>query len=118
MMNRGVVAIQGDVTYLNDTATTLFSLPAGATPLFAVVQVATAFNDSGTDLVDFGVPGTADAFASDVDVSATGSFLVTLANANLTGPTAFTATYIGANSDATAGRLTVTVVYATPFELL
>lgn len=117
MMNRGVVAISADVTHEDTAARALFTLPPGATPLFAVVQVLAAFDDTGTDLVDLGIPGDDDYFANDVDVSAVGGSLVVVPNATVTGQTALTAKYTGANGDAAAGRATVTLVYASPFEL-
>lgn len=117
MLNLGVVVQQATVTYLDTTAKALFSLPAGATPLFAVVQVETAFDDTGTDLVEIGAGSDADYFASGISVAATGGQMVVLTKSPvLTGQTQVTATYTGENANAAAGRAKISLIYATPFQ--
>ena len=116
-MNRGVVTVQGALTFADTSPRLLFTLPQGATPLLAVLQVETAFDDSGTDLLALGIAGDGDYFAAALDVSAAGGQLVTLAQAPETARAlGVTATYSGQNGDAAAGRAVVTLLYATPFE--
>lgn len=116
MLNLNLVVAQGTVTHLDTTAEPLFSLPAGAIPLFAVVQTETAFNDSGTDLVQIGKGTDNDYYASGISVAATGGQLIMLNQSGaLTAQAQITATFTGQNSDATAGRAKVNLVYATPF---
>lgn len=117
MLNLGVVMQQATVTYLNTSAKALFSLPTGAVPLFAVVQTETAFDDTGTDLLQIGAGTDADYFASGISVAATGGQLVALNRSPvLTGQTQVTATYTGENSNAAAGRAKINLIYATPFD--
>lgn len=104
------------VNYTDTAAKELFALPAGAIPLFANVQVEVAFNDTGTDVLDIGIPGTADYFVADQAVSAPGGAHVALAQCPLlTAPATVTATYTGQNSNASAGRALVVMAYMTPF---
>ena len=115
-MAMGVVVLQGTVTRTNTTAKALFTLPAGAIPLLATVQVETAFNDSGTDLLTVGEGSDGDHFASGIDVSATGAKLIAINESGvLTKQTQVTATYTGQNGNSTTGRAKINMIYATPF---
>ena len=112
-----VVVMQGVVTRLNTTAKALFSLPAGAIPLLATVQVETAFNDGGTDLLSIGEGTDNTHFASGINVSTTGAKLIALnESGNLTKQTMVTATYTGGSGNSTTGRAKVNMIYATPFD--
>lgn len=115
-ISRTVVEVSETILFTDTTAKDLFSLPVGAVPLFASVQVKTAFNDSGTNLLSIGVPTSATYFASDVSLDATGALLVALNQTDeLTRRQGITATFTGSAGDATAGRAVVRLVYSTPF---
>lgn len=112
----GVVNIKsGTVTFEDTTAKTVFTLPAGAIPVLWLVNVTTAFNSSGTDLLDIGTTGSAAAFANDLDVSATGQIpngfdpdeLFVQRNAD----TPVLATYAQSVADADAGAATIACFY-------
>lgn len=116
-MSKGVVAAQATVSYTDTGGKGLLILPRGAIPLGAVVQVETAFNDSGTDYLDLGAKTAGDRFANNIDVSAQGSQIVPFRDtAPLAGMVEIMATYTGQNGDANAGKARVSIVYATPFE--
>ena len=116
LISKPAKTVSNWVAFGNTTAKDLFTLPAGARPLRFLVDVDTAFNDSGTDLLDIGKPGTAAYFANDVDVSATGATAVApLNNDELTLQTTVTATYTGQNSNASAGLAQVICEYMSPF---
>ncbi len=117
MLNLGVVMQQATVTYQNTSAKALFSLPAAAVPLFAIVQTETAFDDTGTDLLQIGAGSDADYFASGISVAAAGGQLIALNQSPvLTKQTQVTATYTGENGNAAAGRAKVFMIYANPFD--
>ena len=116
-MSLHAVILKETVTYQNTAAKALFSLPPGTIPLFAIVQVETAFNDSGTDLLTLGKGADGDYFASGIDLSTAGGKLVMLnQSAPLTAKAGVTATYTGQNGNATAGRAIVLLVCGTPFD--
>lgn len=114
-----IVSQSASVAYTNTTAKNLFILPAGAQVINVIVDVVTAFNGTGTDLLDIGKTGSAAFFVNDLDVSSTGHTNCTLVAANLatiynigTSDVQVTATYVDQNSNASAGLAYVTVVYA------
>jgi hypothetical protein len=116
-MSLGAVVAQGSVSHTNTTAKTLFSLPPGAVPLFAVVHTSVAFNDSGTDLLSIGAGSVATYFASGINVGAIGGQMIVLNQVpNLERQTQVTVTYTGANGNSSAGRARISLVYATPFD--
>lgn len=116
-MSLHAVILKETVTYQNTAAKALFSLPPGTIPLFAIVQVETAFNDSGTDLLALGKGADGDYFASGIDLSTAGGKLVMLnQSAPLAAKAGVTATYSGQNGNATAGRAIVLLVCGTPFD--
>lgn len=79
------------------------------------VNVSTAFNGSGTDLLDIGISSNDDLFATDLSVAAEGFQAFDEAISNyVTADTKFTATYADANSDATAGVAQVVVCFIPP----
>ena len=101
------------------TAKNLFKIakPYRIVDLFADVD--TAFNSSGTDLLDLGKTGTAEQFAADIDVSSTGrkTGIQAAKFANLVDSTddgsveQIIGTLAQSVADASAGSLTVTIVY-------
>ena len=78
-----------------------------------VVEVTEAFDGTGTDLLDVGYSGDADAYTNNVDISSTGIKTVTLeAGVGWDGVAReVTATYTDANSDATQGKCLVIVFF-------
>lgn len=107
------------ITYLNSgTAVTVGVLPAGAVITGGGVRVVTAFDGSGTDLIDVGVTADDDDLATDLPGQTVGFHaLDELAGANdsysATSPLTVTATYTDQNSNATAGEAIVIIAYAT-----
>lgn len=93
-------------------------IPANSQIIEIYVDVYTVFDDTGTDLLDIGVSGTADQFAADLDLSSAARLLGSsdvsqLANYDDIGTSQITlqATYTGSNSDSAAGSARVTVLY-------
>lgn len=112
----GTVAVKyGTVTFADTTAKPLFTLPQGAIPVLFMVNVVTAFDSDGTDLLDVGIVGTAEAFAANLDVSTVGQKLTGFDDDVLFVPleadTTVTATYAAGGSAATAGSAVVAVFY-------
>lgn len=106
------------VAYTNTTAKNLFILPAGSQVLSVIVDVTTAFDSSGTDLLDIGTTASGALYVNDLDVSSTGHNVCTLVAANLasilnvgTSDVTVTATYAQSVADAANGAATVTVLY-------
>lgn len=111
-----VNTISNSVAYGNTTAKEMWTLPSGCRPLRLLVDVDTAFNSSGTDLLDIGKIGSNAFYANDVDVSATGTTAVVLLNNDeLTAMTTFTAIFVQSVADATTGLATVMLEYTSPF---
>lgn len=108
-----VFAKKATVTYQNTTTKNLYTLPKNAVVLAYLVDVDTAFNDSGTDLLDIGKVGTQEHFAADINVATAGQIWAQQTNLGDTGdyPVVVTGTYTGQNSNATAGSATVTCLY-------
>lgn len=105
----------GQVAHTDTTARALFTLPAGATIVGWMVNVAAAFNDSTTDLLDIGDGATADRFAANLDVSAVGQIVNGFVPGELFTPlgeeTTVYGTYTGGTGDASAGAATVACLY-------
>ena len=114
---RQVMEKSAVVTYKDTTAKELFTLPSNAKILFFLVDVQTAFNDSGTDLLDLGKTGDGDFFADDIDVSAATQIMTQQYELGDVGDgiKTITGTYVGQNSNATAGKAVVTCVYSSKF---
>lgn len=119
-MNCGDVVLSQSATvaYTDTTAKNLFTLPAGAKILSFIIDVTTAFNSSGTDLLDIGNSTDAALYVSDADVSAQIHSVATLVAANLasvvnigTSDVTVTATYAQSVADADEGAATITVTY-------
>lgn len=112
----GTLAVKSNTVVYTDTTKTLFALPVGAVIVTWIVNVSTAFNSSGTDLLDIGISGTTQKYAAALNVAATGQIVTgyvaaELGQAPLTGEVTVIATYTESVADASAGALTVTVLY-------
>jgi len=107
------------VAYTDTTAKVLFYVPANSKIIDVYVDVQTAFNSDGTDLLTVGTAADPDAFADDVDVSSAGRKLGsadTTARANQasgvgSADIAIQAVYTAGGSAASAGAARVTVLY-------
>lgn len=112
----GALAVKyASVAYTNTSAKSLFTLPKGAVIIAWITNVGTAFNSSGTDLLDIGDTATGARFANDIDVSSTGQkltgYVVSELNVPLTEDTTITATYAQSVADASAGAAVVACLY-------
>jgi hypothetical protein len=103
------------ITFEDTSATLVGELPAGALILQPAsgAHVVTAFNDGTTDVVDIGIEGTADQFASALDVSSTGFKALDADGANMrvSAATKVYAVYTGGTGDATAGEAEIAIAY-------
>ena len=113
-----ILSQAGTVAYTDTSAKSLFILPAGSKIISVIVDVTTAFNSSGTDLLDVGTTANGALYVNDLDVSSTGHNVCTLVAGNLasilnvgTSDVTVTATYAQSVADAAAGAATVTVNY-------
>lgn len=106
--------------YYTDNAVqkVLFTLPGSAIILEFFVNVTTAFNDSGTDLLDIGIDGTLEYYAADVDLSSADQVVVTQSHLGNVGTRVveIVGKYAGQNSNATTGVAEVSVLYADPYQ--
>ena len=106
-------------TYATEgTATdTTVVIPANSQIVSVDVNVETAFNDTGADILEVGSSADTDLYVNDTDISAAGSIAMgtaaLCANWKDIGSTDIVVGYIynGANNDATAGAATVTINY-------
>lgn len=112
-------AAVASLAYTNaGVAKALFTIPDTAVIIDWILNVTTAFNSSGTDLVGIGVSGTQTKFAATVDVSATGLktvgvVLTQVGNAQ-SGDQAVTALYTQSVADSSAGAMVIIVRYVIP----
>jgi hypothetical protein len=113
---REVFAIKKDIVFGNTTDTEIGFLPPNAYITNITIDVITAFDDTGTDLLNVGKTGTTNAFVSALDVAATGRKAPTILLGGVvqsaTEPTKVTAKYTGQNANAAAGKASVCVMYA------
>ena len=92
-------------------------LPANSQIVSVDVNVETAFNDSGADILEVGSSADTDLYVNDTDISAVGSIAMgtaaLCANWKDIGTSDIRVGYIynGANNDASAGAATVTISY-------
>ena len=92
-------------------------LPANSQIVSVDVNVETAFNDSGADILEVGSSADTDLYVNDTDISAVGSIAMgtaaLCANWKDIGTSDIRVGYIynGANNDASAGAATVTINY-------
>jgi hypothetical protein len=109
------------ITYLDrGTEVTVGTLPAGAIVIGGGVHIITAFNGSGTDLLDVGFAGGSstddpNAYATILTLAAVGFIaldeLAATTNIQQTKDCRVTATYTDENSNATAGVADVVITY-------
>ena len=92
-------------------------IPANSQIVSVDVNVETAFNDSGADILEIGSSADTDLYVNDTDISAAGSIAMgtaaLCANWKDIGTSDIRVGYIynGANNDASAGAATVTINY-------
>jgi hypothetical protein len=92
-------------------------IPANSQIVSVDVNVETAFNDSGADVLEVGSSADTDLYVNDTDISAIGSIAMgtaaLCANWKDIGSSDIRVGYIynGANNDASAGAATVTINY-------
>jgi len=92
-------------------------IPANSQIVSVDVNVETAFNDSGADILEVGSSADTDLYVNDTDISAAGSIAMgtaaLCANWKDIGTSDIRVGYIynGANNDASAGAATVTINY-------
>ena len=92
-------------------------IPANSQIVSVDVNVETAFNDSGADILEVGSSADTDLYVNDTDISAVGSIAMgtaaLCANWKDIGSSDIRVGYIynGANNDASAGAATVTINY-------
>lgn len=112
---------EGRIRFGDTVAKSLFSLPPSARILDFTVDVTTAFDDTGTDLLNIGTADDDNHFATDVDVS-TVAYLsdAQVVKSNLgqqaAHPTEVFGKYAGGNSNSAHGEATVYCTYATIFD--
>lgn len=110
-----VRAATGRISYKDTAAKKLFSLPKGAILLRISVHVTTAFNDTGTDLLDIGTGADNAFYVNDHSVATAGLAAATLLNGGvqtIVGPVRDVfGKYIGQNGNSTLGSATVIAEY-------
>ena len=106
-----------DYTVEGTATDTAVVIPANSQIVSVDVNVETAFNDSGSDLLEVGSSADTDLYVNDTVISAIGSIAMgtaaLCANWKDIGTTDIVVGYIynGANNDASAGAATVTISY-------
>ncbi len=114
----GVKAQVATLAYTDTVAKTLFTIPDGAYIVEWVLNVTTAFNSDGTDLVQIGVSGTASKYALNLDVAATGlkttGVVLTQVGVAQSGAQIVTGIYANGGSAASTGAMTIICMYMTP----
>lgn len=100
------------VDYTMTTATALFTVPAGAVLIDYYVDIRTAFDDTGTDLLNVGTADTPDGVVDDLAGGTAGVFRAgagattprtDLLTTPLTEDTTYYFSYTGENTNATEG---------------
>ena len=110
-----LVGLTNTVAFGDTAAKNLFVVPKGAIIVNVVVDVTTAFNSSGTDLLDIGKTGTANHFKDDLVVSAAGQTVTGWSNLGaMAADTQVIATYVQSVADASAGAARVTFICLIP----
>ena len=106
-----------DYTVENTATSTSVIIPANSQIVSIDVNVETAFNDSGTDILEIGSVADTDLYVNDVSIAAVGPAALgtagLCANWKDIGTSDIRIAYIynGANDDASAGAATVTINY-------
>ena len=119
---KGIMQIaKAEVLYTNQTQTTIITLPANAVVWQLGVEIITAFNDSGTDLINVGTGADFDKYTSTpwapIEANVMGWNFEDTGSASffpdtMTGSTNITFTYDGQNNDATQGQAFVYIHYS------
>lgn len=111
-----LVGLTATVDYTDTAAKNLFVLPANTVVVGIFVNVTTAFNSTGTDLLDIGKTGTANHFKDDLSVAATGQTVTGWSNLGSVGSSdvQVIGTFAQSVADATAGSATVTFLCLIP----
>ncbi len=113
-----VGTLRNTLAYTDTVAKALFTIPAGAIITGWVLNVTTLFNSDGTDLVDIGITGTAEKFAANVDVAATGLKSTGIVAAEIGAVQAVAAPVLGiyanGGSAASTGAMTIMVNFYIP----
>ncbi|NIN36646.1 MAG: hypothetical protein GTO60_16745 [Gammaproteobacteria bacterium] len=108
------------VEYTDTSAKTLFSLPAGAIPIWWVIDIVTDFDAGTNNLLDVGYAADGDYFVNDMDIGTVGVFAPTTSGAvngslgvqlSVDGTNDITATYAPTGTAATQGEANVIVFY-------
>lgn len=112
----GAVAVKyGQVTYHDNTAKHLFSLPAGAVIVAWLINVSTAFNAGTSNQMDVGDAAVSNRFADNVDVSTAGQIVNGYDSNELftqqLSETSIYAIYVPTGTTPTAGSATVACFY-------
>lgn len=112
---------KAQVLYTNTSQTTIVTLPANAVVWNIGLEVATLFDDSGTDLLDIGITGEVDRYFDDLNISATyfeqstggsdNTYLQSPVTDKITGSTNITFQYTGQNANASQGEAYVYIHY-------
>jgi hypothetical protein len=102
----GVNVSRNTFAYTDTTDKTLFVIPANANICGITLNVQTAFDDSGTNVVDIGKSGTTNHFVNDLSVTAAGQTVTGWSNLGDVGTSDITvvAKYVGQTADATNGQ--------------
>ena len=106
-----------DYTVEGTATDTAVVIPANSQIVSVDVNVETAFNDTGSDLLEVGSSADTDLYVNDVSIAAIGKIALgtaaLCANWKDIGTTDIVVGYIynGANNDASAGAATVTINY-------
>jgi len=106
-----------DYTVEGTATDTSVVIPANSQIVRVDVNVETAFNDTGADILEVGSSADTDLYVNDTDISAVGSIAMgtaaLCANWKDIGSSDVRVGYIynGANNDASAGAATVTISY-------
>jgi hypothetical protein len=107
--------LRKEITYADaGVQKTVGVIPAGSVIVKPIsgVNVSTAFNSSGTDLLDIGTSADDDLYATDLSVAAVGyQALDEAVSMKVTSDTTITATYAQSVADATAGVAEVVIAY-------
>lgn len=73
-LNGALAVMHGTFDKEDTTAKTLFTLPAGATPIDWIIDVTEDFNAGTNNHIDFGIDTDDDYFAADLDIDTLGIF--------------------------------------------
>lgn len=111
-----MVGFTATVAFTDTAAKNLFVLPSRSKVIRIDVDVTTAFNSSGTDLLDIGKTGTLNHFKDDLVVSATGQTVTGWSNLGDIGASDVQVTGLYAQSvaDSNAGAARITFTCLVP----